>query len=423
MSKIVDVIGREILDSRGVPTVEAECILQDGTYAIAQVPSGTSKGEKEALELRDTSSKRYDRKGVLKAVNNINTLIRKKLVGHSVLEHKKIDEILIQLDGTSNKSKLGANAILAVSMATAKAAASYLGIPLYQYIGGIQGSIIPVPMFNLINGGAHAPNNLDIQEFMVIPAGFSSFAEGLRAVVEIYHSLKKLLGEKGLLSGIGDEGGFCPNLSSNEKALELLLESVEMAGYKLGDQIYFGLDSAASQFYKKGKYILKLENKTFSSEEIIELYSSWIKKYPIVSIEDGLAEKDWKNWKLLTQKLGEKVQLVGDDIFVTNKTLLKKGIEEGVANAILIKPNQIGTLSETLDCIEFAKRKGFGTIVSHRSGETEDTTIVHIAVGTNAGQLKTGAPCRGERIAKYNELLRIEEKLGVPYIGKAIIKG
>ncbi len=422
MSEILDIIGREILDSRGNPTVEVECILSDGTYAIAQVPSGASRGEYEAIELRDKNEKRYHGKGVLQAIRNINTIIREELIGYPALEQREIDEILIDLDGTENKSNLGANALLAVSLAVAKAAAAYLGIPLYRYLGGIHGYTIPVPMLNLINGGAHAQNNLDMQEFMIVPAGFENFAEAIRAASEIYHTLKKILTEKGLSTGVGDEGGFAPSLSSNEEALKLLSEAVEKSGYRIGEEIFFALDPAASQFYKNGKYILSLDNKELESTEMVELYNTWINKYPIISIEDGIAENDWEGWKILTKKLGSKIQLVGDDVFVTNIKRLRKGIAEGVANAILIKPNQIGTLSETLDCIEEARRNGYRTIISHRSGETEDTTIAHIAVATNAGQIKTGAPARGERIAKYNELLRIEEESGAYYKGKKIYR-
>ncbi len=423
MSEILDIIGREVLDSRGNPTVEAECILYDGTYAQAQVPSGASTGEHEAIELRDKDEKRYFGKGVLQAVRNINTVIREELIGYSALSQREIDEILIDLDGTPNKSNLGANALLAVSLAVAKSAASYLGLPLYRYLGGVYGSTIPVPLLNLINGGVHAPNNLDMQEFMIVPAGFGSFQDAIRVGAEIYHTLKKILMKKGLSAGIGDEGGFSPELSSNEDALRLLMEAIEKAGYNPGEQVFLALDPAASQFYKDKKYILSLDKKELSSEEMVNLYETWVKNYPIISIEDGLAENDWDGWRLLTQKLGDRIQLVGDDIFVTNIKRVKEGIKKGIANAVLIKPNQIGTLSETLDCIEQAKRAGYRAIISHRSGETEDTSIAHIAVATNAGQIKTGAPTRGERTAKYNEILRIEEETGGRYLGKEAFMG
>lgn len=417
-STIVQVLAREILDSRGNPTVEAEVYLEDGTYGVASVPSGASTGTFEACELRDGDD-RFGGKGVRKAVENINEEIANEIIGHDALDQRTIDEVMIELDGTENKSRLGANAILAVSLAAAKAAANYLGIPLYQYIGGIQARYLPVPLMNILNGGKHADNNVDIQEFMIAPVGASTFADALRIGTEIYHSLKKVLKDKGLSTAVGDEGGFAPNLSNNEEALQLLMMAIEKAGYEPGVDVYLALDVAASELYENGLYVLKGENKSLTADELVEYYAKLVEKYPIYSIEDGMHEEDWEGWKKLSTALGDEIQLVGDDLFVTNIMRFEKGIQEGIANAILIKPNQIGTLTETLETVELAQMYGYNWIISHRSGETEDSTISHIAVGTNASQIKTGAPARSERVAKYNELLRIEEMLddnGV-YIG------
>jgi enolase len=410
MSKIIRVHGREVLDSRGNPTVEVEVELESGAVGRAIVPSGASTGEREALELRDGEKGRFLGKGVLKAVDNVNSVIAKALKGLEPYNQREIDEILINLDGTENKSKLGANAILGTSMAVARAAAQELGIPLYEYLGGKFGYRMPVPLMNVINGGAHADNNLDIQEFMIVPVCGGSFKEALRAGVETFHNLKKLLKEKGYSTNVGDEGGFAPNLNSSEEALDILLRAIEKAGYKPGEDILLALDVASSEFYEDGVY--KFEGKSLRAEEMVEFYEKLIDKYPIVSVEDPMSENDWEGWKLITQKLGSRVQLVGDDLFTTNPKILKKGIEEGVANAILVKLNQIGTVSETLDTVMLAKEKGYSAIISHRSGETEDTFISHLAVATNSGQIKTGSASRTDRIAKYNELIRIEERLG-----------
>jgi enolase len=419
-SNISHIWAREILDSRGNPTVEAEVYLEDGTSGRAAVPSGASTGTFEAHELRDGDD-RYFGKGVQKAVDNIIEEIADELVGYDALDQRTIDEVLIELDETENKSRLGANAILAVSLATAKAAANYLGVPLFQYLGGIQARYLPVPLMNILNGGKHADNNVDIQEFMIAPVGADTFSDALRMGAEIYHTLKKVLSEKGLSTSVGDEGGFAPDLKSNMEALEYLLWAIEKAGYEPGTDVYLALDIAASELYENGLYVFKGEGKTFDADELISYYHSLIKRYPIVSIEDGMHEEDWEGWKKLTEALGDEIQLVGDDIFVTNIMRLEKGIEEGVANSILIKLNQIGTLTETLETIELAQMYGYSWIISHRSGETEDTTISHLAVGTNASQIKTGAPARSERVVKYNELLRIEEALGedAVYFGPA----
>lgn len=412
MSIITEVYAREILDSRGNPTVEVEVVLADGTVGRAAVPSGASTGVHEAVELRDGDKKRYLGKGVMKAVDNVNDVIAESLIGLDALRQTEIDEMLCRLDGTPNKGKLGANAILGVSMAVAKAAAAYCGLPLYQYLGGVAAKELPVPMMNILNGGQHADNNVDIQEFMIMPVGAKNFAECLRMNVEVYHNLKALLKKKRLATALGDEGGFAPNLASNENALKVIVEAIKAAGYKPGKDVVLALDVAASEMYEKGKYNLKGEGVKKTADEMVAYYEMLVKKYPIVSIEDGLAEDDWKGWKKLTDTLGKKIQLVGDDLFVTNVERLAKGIKEGVGNAILIKVNQIGTLTETFNAIEMAKRAGYTCVISHRSGETEDTTLADIAVAVNAGQIKTGAPARTDRVAKYNQLLRIEEDLG-----------
>ncbi len=411
MSIIADVVAREILDSRGNPTVEVDVYLEDGIMGRAAVPSGASTGAYEAVELRDADPQRYLGKGVLKAVDNVNTIIAPELIGFDALNQVEIDQVLLDLDGTPNKGNLGANAILGVSLAVAKAAAEFLGVSLYQYIGGVNAKTLPVPMMNILNGGKHADNNVDIQEFMVMPAGAQSFAEALRMGAEVFHNLKAVLKAKGHSTSVGDEGGFAPNLQSNEEAIQVIVEAIEKAGYKPGQDAYIAIDTAASELWHDGKYVLAGEGKTMSSEELIDFYEGLVNKYPIISIEDGLSEDDWDGWVKLTQRLGKRVQIVGDDIFVTNTEKLAKGIELGVANSILIKVNQIGTLTETLDAIEMAKRAGYTAVVSHRSGETEDATIADIAVATNAGQIKTGAPSRTDRVAKYNQLLRIEEEL------------
>lgn len=415
MPLITDVYAREVLDSRGNPTVEVEVLTESGAFGRALVPSGASTGEYEAVELRDADDTRYLGKGVEKAVENVNEKIGPELVDgdFSVLEQVSIDKMMIALDGTENKGELGANAILGVSMAVAKAAADFMGQPLYKYLGGFNAVQLPVPMMNIINGGEHADNNVDIQEFMIMPVGAESFKEALRMGAEIFHNLKKVLNEKGYNTGVGDEGGFAPNLGSNEEALSTIIQAVEKAGYKPGDQIRLAMDAASSEFYDAdtGKYELKGEGKSYSSEEMVNWYAEMIEKYPIISIEDGLDENDWEGTRLLTEKLGSKVQLVGDDLFVTNTVKLKRAIEEGVGNSILIKVNQIGTLTETFEAIEMAKRAGYTAVISHRSGETEDTTIADIAVAVNAGQIKTGAPSRTDRVAKYNQLLRIEDEL------------
>ena len=422
MSTIVDVFAREVLDSRGNPTVEVEVILEDGTMGTAIVPSGASTGAHEAVELRDGDSSRYGGKGVLQAVKNVNEIIAQEVIGMEAVRQIDIDALMIDLDGTPNKAKLGANAILGVSLATARAAAAYLDLPLYQYIGGVNAKEIPVPMMNILNGGKHADNNVDIQEFMVVPCGAPSFAEGLRMGAEVYQALKKVLSAKGLATSVGDEGGFAPNLPSNEAAIEVILEAIEKAGYIAGKDIFLAIDTAATELLKDGKYHLTSNNMILSSDEMVEFYAGLVNKYPLISIEDGLGEDDWDGWKKLTDRLGDRVQLIGDDIFVTNTERLARGIEAGVCNSILIKLNQIGTLTETLDTIEMAKRKGYTCVISHRSGETEDSTMADVAVAINAGQIKTGAPARTDRIAKYNRLLRIEEELDVfaVYGGKAV---
>lgn len=425
MSTIADVYAREILDSRGNPTIEVDVYLEDGTLGRAAIPSGASTGAYEAVELRDDDAGRYLGKGVTKAVDNVNTVIAPELVGLDALDQVGIDQLLIELDGTPNKGNLGANAILGVSLAVAKAGANFVGLPLYQYIGGVNAKELPVPMMNILNGGKHADNNVDLQEFMVVPAGATTFAESLRMGVEVYHHLKSVLKKKGLSTSVGDEGGFAPNLKSNEEALEVIVEAITKAGYKPGEDIYLAIDVAANELYKEGKYVLAGAEITRTADEMIEFYARLVDQFPIVTIEDGLAEDDWEGWKKLTERLGKKIQLVGDDIFVTNMERLGKGIELGVANSILIKVNQIGTLTETLDCIEMAKRAGYTTIISHRSGETEDSTIADIAVATNAGQIKTGAPSRTDRVAKYNQLLRIEEELDMiaRFRGRKVIHG
>ncbi len=413
MSTIVEIRGREILDSRGNPTVEVEVGLDTGEVGRAAVPSGASTGEHEALELRDGDQSRYLGKGVLKAVQNVNGPIAEELLGWDCLDQVGLDQAMIKLDGTENKSRLGANAILGVSMACARAAALYVGLPLYRYIGGVSARVLPVPMMNVINGGAHADNNLDIQEFMIVPFGAGSFREALRMGAEVFQQLKKILQKKGLGTGVGDEGGFAPNLSSNEDALKEIVEAIQKAGYTPGEDVGIALDSAASGFYKDGRYVLGAKGgRSLSSGEMLEMYEGFVSRYPIVSLEDGLAEDDWDGWVLLTQRLGKRIQIVGDDIFVTNTRRLKQGIEKGVANSILIKLNQIGTVTETLQAIDMAHRAGYTAVISHRSGETEDTTIAELAVATGTGMIKTGSLSRSERIAKYNELLRIEEELG-----------
>ena len=410
---IVSIHGREILDSRGNPTVEAEVRLSDGTLGRAAVPSGASTGEHEAVELRDNDKKRYLGKGVRKAVENIEAEIASALSGFDSTDQRALDEEMIKIDGTENKGRLGANATLAVSMATARAAAESLGIPLYRYIGGVNARTLPVPMMNILNGGAHADNNVDFQEFMVMPVGAQSFSEALRWGAEIFHTLKGVLKKRGYNTGVGDEGGFAPSVKSNVEAIELVVEAIQTAGFTPGRQVAIALDPAASEFFKDGKYVFKKSDKSeHDSEQMVRYWSDWVSKYPIVSIEDGLAEDDWQGWKLLTDEVGKKIQLVGDDLFVTNTDRLARGIEAGVANSILIKVNQIGTVSETLDAIEMARRNGYTSIASHRSGETEDTFIADLAVGAGTGQIKTGSASRTDRIAKYNQLLRIEEELG-----------
>ncbi|MBK9331059.1 MAG: phosphopyruvate hydratase [Ignavibacteria bacterium] len=413
MPLIQKVHAREILDSRGNPTLEAEVILEDGTIGRAAVPSGASTGEREAVELRDGDKKRYNGKGVTKAVSNVNNTIAKKITGMNCLDQTLIDSVLIRLDGTGNKSKLGANALLGVSMAAAHASANFLRIPLYKYIGGVNARSLPVPMMNIINGGRHADNTVDFQEFMIIPAGAKSFSEALRYGVEVFHSLRTVLHKKNYNTNVGDEGGFAPNLKSNEEAIEVILEAINNAGYKAGKDIYLGLDVASSEMWKSGKYnFYKSHIPDKTPEQMVKLYEKLVKDYPIVSIEDGMAENDWKGWKILTEALGDKVQLVGDDLFVTNTEIFQKGIDKEIANSILIKVNQIGTLTETLNAIELAKTHSYTSVISHRSGETEDTTIADLAVATNAGQIKTGSLSRTDRVAKYNRLLRIEEELG-----------
>ncbi len=413
MSAIVDIVGREVLDSRGNPTVECDVLLESGVMGRAAVPSGASTGSREAIELRDGDKARYLGKGVLKAVEHINTEISEAVLGLDASEQAFLDKTLIDLDGTDNKSRLGANAMLAVSMAVARAAAEEAGLPLYRYFGGMNGCQLPVPMMNVINGGAHANNSLDLQEFMIIPVGAPSFREAVRWGAEVFHALKKIIHDKGMSTAVGDEGGFAPSVENHEAAIQLILEAIDKAGYTAGEQIVLGLDCAASEFYKDGKYVLEGEGGIqLTAQQWTDMLAAWADKYPIISIEDGMAEGDWDGWKLLTERLGQKVQLVGDDLFVTNTKILKEGIEKNIANSILIKINQIGTLTETFAAIEMAKRAGYTAVISHRSGETEDSTIADIAVGLNAGQIKTGSLSRSDRIAKYNQLLRIEEDLG-----------
>ncbi len=413
MTKIREIKAREILDSRGNPTVEVDVILDSGVMGRAAVPSGASTGEHEAIELRDGDKSRYGGKGVLKAVENVRKIIAPKLVGKEPFNQKEIDEFMIDLDSTQNKSRLGANAILGVSLAVCKSAAAEKKLPLYRYIGGDGANVLPVPMMNILNGGAHADNNVDLQEFMIMPLGADSFREALRIGAEVFHNLKNILHKKGLATSVGDEGGFAPNLKSNAEAVETILEAIKQAGYKAGKDVYLALDPAASSFYENGKYILEAEaKKENSSADMIKFYEGWVNKYPIISIEDGLAEDDWDGWAELTKRLGQKIQLVGDDLFVTNTKRLKKGIESNITNSILIKVNQIGTLTETLAAIKMAREAGYTAVISHRSGETEDTTISHLVVAAGTGQIKTGSASRTDRIAKYNELLRIEELLG-----------
>ena len=413
MTTIIDIFAREILDSRGNPTVEVDVALSGGAVGRAAVPSGASKGKHEAIELRDGQSNRYKGKGTVKAICNVNEIIREELIGEDALEQGTIDQAMVELDGTENRGRLGANAILGVSLATANAAAASLDLPLYQYIGGVNAKVLPVPMMNIINGGVHADNTLDIQEFMIVPAGAPCFCEALRMGAEVFHTLKEVLEKKDYRTGVGDEGGFAPDVKTNEKALQIIVESIDKSGYTVGEEIFIALDAAASEFYKvKTKsYHLQSEKKKLSYEGMVEYYAALVESYPILSIEDGLAEDDWRGWAYMTEQLGSRIQLVGDDIFVTNPERLERGIDEGVANSILVKLNQIGTLTETLDVIEMAQRAGYSTIVSHRSGETEDTTIADVAVATNAGQIKTGSTSRTDRVAKYNQLLRIEEEL------------
>lgn len=421
MPYITDILAREVLDSRGNPTVEVEIYTESGGFGSALVPSGASTGEYEAVELRDGDKERYLGKGVLKAVQNVNEIIAPELIGIDVTRQVVIDELLIELDGTENKGKLGANAILGVSMAAAHAAADYLGLPLYQYLGGFNSKVLPTPMMNILNGGEHADNNVDIQEFMIMPVGAETFREALRMGTEIFHSLKNVLSSKGYNTSVGDEGGFAPNLKSNEEALSTIIEAIEAAGYKPGEQVKLAMDVASSEFYEDGKYNLKGEGVVRTAAEMVDWYEEMINKYPIISIEDGLDENDWEGHKLLTDRIGDRVQLVGDDLFVTNTKRLAEGIEKGVGNSILVKVNQIGTLTETFEAIEMANRAGYTAVISHRSGETEDATIADIAVATNAGQIKTGAPSRTDRVAKYNQLLRIEEELAdtAEYAGKS----
>lgn len=426
MGEIIGVLGREVIDSRGNPTVEVEVYLDSGVMGRALVPSGASTGTREALELRDKGSKRYMGKGVLKAVGNVNDIIAPNLIGLESTEQVVIDQTMLKLDNTANKKNLGANAILGVSMAVARASAEEIGLPLFSYLGGVNAKVLPVPMMNVLNGGAHADNNVDVQEFMIMPVGASSFAEALRMGVETFHTLKSVLKKAGLQTAVGDEGGFAPNLRSNEEAMESLLEAITKAGFKPGEDICIALDVAASELYdeKKKSYVLAAEKKKeMSAEELIDFYANWVKKYPLVSIEDGLAEGDWDGWKTLTDRLGDKIQLVGDDLFVTNTEILKKGIDKGICNSILIKLNQIGSVTETLDAVEMAHRAGYTSVISHRSGETEDTTIADLSVALNTGQIKTGAPSRTDRVAKYNQLLRIEDELGAAarYAGRSAL--
>lgn len=419
-TEIIGIHAREILDSRGNPTVEVETELENGTVGRAAVPSGASTGAFEAVELRDGDKKRYMGKGVLKAVENINTFIAGELEGMDALYQREIDQVMLDLDGTENKSKLGANAILGVSLSVAKAVAFSLEVPLYRYLGGVNGHILPSPMMNILNGGKHADNSVDLQEFMIMPLGANSFREALRMGAEVFHRLKTVLGKDGLNTAVGDEGGFAPDLKTNEDAIKYIIKAIKEAGYKPGKDIYIALDPASTEFFKKGKYNLEGEGKILTPSEMVDYYAGLVDKYPIISIEDGMAEEDWDGWKMLTEKIGKKVQIVGDDLFVTNTKRLKKGIDMGVANSILIKVNQIGTLSETMDAIEMANRAGYTAVISHRSGETGDTTIADMVVGLNAGQIKTGAPSRTDRVCKYNQLLRIEEDLGdtAKYLGR-----
>ncbi|GAC1525859.1 MAG: phosphopyruvate hydratase [Ramlibacter sp.] len=421
MSAIVDIVGREILDSRGNPTVECDVLLESGTMGRAAVPSGASTGSREAIELRDGDKRRYTGKGVLKAVEHINTEISESVLGLDASEQAFLDKTLIDLDGTENKSRLGANAMLGVSMAVARAAAEESGLPLYRYFGGMNATQLPVPMMNVVNGGAHANNNLDLQELMIIPVGAPTFREAVRYGAEVFHALKKIINDKGMSVAVGDEGGFAPNVANHEAAIGMILQAIEAAGFKPGEQIALGLDCAASEFFKDGKYHVEAEGQVLEAGAWGEVLAGWVDKYPIISIEDGMAEGDWDGWRQLTDRLGKRVQLVGDDLFVTNTKILKEGIQKNIANSILIKINQIGTLTETFAAIEMAKRAGYTAVISHRSGETEDSTIADIAVGTNAGQIKTGSLSRSDRMAKYNQLLRIEEDLGdiATYPGKA----
>jgi enolase len=426
MTEILDVLAREILDSRGNPTVEVEVLLESGEVGTAAIPSGASTGEHEAVELRDGDKQRYGGKGVLKAVQNVNEIIAEEIIGFDATDQIGIDQLMINLDGTENKGKLGANAILGVSIAVAKAAAATLGLPLFQYLGGVNAKVLPVPQMNILNGGKHADNNVDLQEFMIMPVKAPSFREALRMGTEVFHSLKKVLASKGYNTAVGDEGGFAPDLKSNEEAVEVILEAITKAGYKPGQEIYLALDPASSEFFdaKRKIYKLKSEKKELSPEKMTDYYLNWVKKYPIISIEDGMAEDDWGGWKFITDKLGSKIQIVGDDLFVTNTKRLRMGIEKKIANSILIKLNQIGTVTETLDCIEMAHKAGYTTVISHRSGETEDTTIADVVVAVNAGQIKTGSASRSDRIAKYNQLLRIEEMLGEEgqYFGERVLR-
>ncbi|MFC3799299.1 MULTISPECIES: phosphopyruvate hydratase [unclassified Cohnella] len=419
MTIISDVYAREVLDSRGNPTVEVEVRLESGAFGSAIVPSGASTGAYEAVELRDGDKDRYLGKGVEKAVDNVNSIIAPEIIGYDALDQVAIDRKMIELDGTPNKAKLGANAILAVSIAVARAAADALDLPIYAYLGGFNSKTLPVPMMNIVNGGAHADNNVDVQEFMVLPVGAPTFKEALRTGAEIFHSLKSVLKSKGLNTAVGDEGGFAPNFGSNEEALSTIIEAIEKAGYKPGVDVFLGMDVASTEFYKDGKYHLEGEGKSYTSAEFVDLLASWVDKYPLITIEDGCSEDDWEGWKLLTEKLGDKIQLVGDDLFVTNTERLSRGIEQGIGNSILVKVNQIGSLTETFEAIEMAKTAGYTAVISHRSGESEDSTIADIAVATNAGQIKTGAPSRTDRVAKYNQLLRIEDRLA----GSAVYAG
>ena len=425
MAEIDLILGRQILDSRGNPTVEADVRLRDGAFGRASVPSGASTGEHEAIELRDGDKRHYQGKSVLEAVNNVSSTIARELGGRDASEQSRIDEIMIALDGTPNKSKLGANAILAVSMAVCRAAARSAGLPLYRYLGGLQARRLPVPMMNILNGGVHADNTVDFQEFMIMPVGAENFSEALRMGVEVFHTLKKVLKERGYSTSVGDEGGFAPSLKSNVEAVELILEAIEQAGYSPGHDVCVALDPAASEMYRDGQYVFyKSDKSKKSAEQMVQLYADWVRQYPIISIEDGLAQDDWEGWKLLTKELGNKIQLVGDDLFVTNTDRLQQGIEEGAANSILIKLNQIGTVTETVAAIELARRNGYTAVVSHRSGETEDAFIADFAVGLATGQIKTGSASRTDRVAKYNQLLRIEEELGdaAEYPGKSAVR-